>query len=44
VHDFPVAGRVPIAFGIDLPGIVVAGTPLTPAQHGALEADLASDR
>ena len=39
---FDVAGRAPIAVGVDLPGLV-AEVPLTPAQHAALADDLASD-
>ena len=39
----PVGGRVPVAIGIDLPAIA-AETALTPEQHRALDADLASDR
>ena len=40
---FPLRGRVPVALGIDLPAIATE-TELTPEQHRALEADLASDR
>jgi hypothetical protein len=37
---FPLAGRVPVAIGIDLPGIA-SEAPLTPEQQSALRQDLA---
>jgi hypothetical protein len=39
----PIGGRVPVAFGIDLP-VSAAETALTPEQRRALQADLAPDR
>jgi hypothetical protein len=39
---FPLAGRVPLALGVDLPGLDVEAT-LTAAQRAALAEDLASD-
>jgi hypothetical protein len=40
---FPVGGRVPAAFGIDLPA-AAEETTLSPEPRRALDADLAPDR